>query len=262
LVGVAVFSVLIALASRSCVQAVKEGFESAGAGRLTREDSRWSTESVELEPEEFAALVEKVQAIDLGVGVHLGADMKQVEAVLGAADTTGRAADGGYEYTYVFFASAGGPSSKQRHKGGFFAVLNSASLVLTAIDGRVTGIVFFASPLGGEDARRWEFLTLDGKPLTQCTKDDLTALLGEPTGTRYDLTWRYVAAAPLEAPPDAAQPGGGKSTGAPPFEDYDTGEGGSSRATESPLETPEGILVNALIDNDTGLLYSLQIRQR
>ena len=265
LVGVAAVIVLIAFASRGCALAMKEGFESAGARHSRYEDAKWATESVELDPGEYAAFVEKAQAIDLGIGVHIGADMEHVEAVLGAPDTTGRAAEGGYEYSYVLFAGADGPSSEQRHKGGFFAVLNSASLVLTAIDGRVTSILFFASPLSGEDAKRWEFLTLDGKPLTQCTKDDLKALLGEPTETRCDLTWRYTAAIPLEAPPDAAQPDG-DSASMPIVESSAAGENGVTDSVGVPIKstpgTPEGIVVNALIDTDAGFLYSLQIRQR
>ena len=164
LAGVAVFSALMALATRSCVQAMKEGFESASTGVSSRENGQWASESVELEPEEYASFKEKVQSIDLGIGVHLGTDMEQVKAVLGAADTAGRA-KGGYEYTYLFFASAGGPSPKQRHRGGFFAVVNSATLTVTATDEKVAGITFFASPLSSGDAARWAFLTLDGKPL-------------------------------------------------------------------------------------------------
>ncbi|MCD6283287.1 hypothetical protein J7J84_06780 [bacterium] len=254
LVGVAVFSALMALATRSCVQAMKEGFESASTGVSSYEETRWATDAAELEPDEFAAFMEKAQAIDLGIGVHLGTDMEQVKAVLGAADTTGRA-KGGYEYTYLFFASAGGPSPKQRHRGGFFAVVNSATLTVTATDEKVAGITFFASPLSSGDAARWAFLTLDGKPLMQCTKDDLTALLGEPTdATKYNVTWRFIPASPADAKPPLVKTG---ATG--PVDDMPDS---TTPAIGSPAQASKGILVEMLIDPDTGLLYSLEILQR
>ena len=227
LVGVAAVIVLIAFASRGCVLAMKEGFESAGARHSRYEDAKWATEAAELEPAEYAAFVEKAQAIDLGIGVHLGADMEHVETVLGAADTTGRAAGGGFEYTYLFFPGAEGPSSKQRHKGGLFSVVNSAALTVTAVDNKVAGFTFYATPHGTDDPVHWPFLTLNGKPLMQCTKDDLTALLGEPTETRYFITWRYALATP-----------------------------------EDTLVPADGILVEAMMSGDTGFLYSLQIDQR
>ncbi len=253
LVGVAVFSVLMALATRSCVQAMKEGFESVSTGLSSYEQTQWADKSVELEPDKYAAFLEKVRSIDLGIGVHLGADMEQVKAVLGAADTTGRAAGGGYEYIYVFFADAEGPSSKQRHKGGFFAVVNSASLTLTAIDEKVTGVVFFASPLSSDDAERWAFLTLNGKPLMQCTKDDLTALLGEPTeASKYNVTWRHTLASPVVESTEAPETGADDE--AEPVD--------SIAAPENAPEPNIGIVVEAMINTDTGLLYSLEIRQR
>ena len=260
LAGVAVFSALMALATRSCVQAMKEGFESASTGVSSYEETLWATDAAELEPDEFAAFMEKAQAIDLGIGVHLGTDMEQVKAVLGAADTAGRA-KGGYEYTYLFFASAGGPSPKQRHRGGFFAVVNSATLTVTATDEKVAGITFFASPLSSGDAARWAFLTLDGKPLMQCTREDLTALLGEPTdATKYNVTWRFIPASPVEdtRPPAEVSSAEALETGA----DDESETVDSTAAPESAPGPAVGILVDVLIDPDTGLLYSLEIRER
>jgi len=156
----------------------------------------WATDAAELEPDEFAAFMEKAQAIDLGIGVHLGTDMEQVKAVLGAADTAGRA-KGGYEYTYLFFASAGGPSPKQRHRGGFFAVVNSATLTVTATDEKVAGITFFASPLSSGDAARWAFLTLDGKPLRNTMS---------PGASSPQARWKTPARPPRSVPLKRSKP--------------------------------------------------------
>jgi hypothetical protein len=231
---------------------MKEGFESASTGLSSHGQDQWTAESGELEPDEYDTFVEKVRSIDLGIGVHLGADMKQVEAVLGAADTTGRTA-GGYEYTYLFFADAEGPSSKQRHKGGFFAVVNSASLALTAVDRKVTSIVFFASPLSNDDAERWAFLTLNGKPLTQCDKNDFIAVLGNPiNSSKYYTSWCHILASPVV-----------ESSEAPETNADDEAEPVDS--TAAPVSAPEpnsGILVEVMFDTDTGLLYSLTLRQR
>ncbi len=274
LLGVAVISVLMVLATRSCAQAMRDAFSSTAEESASHETKQWADKAVRLKPEEYAAFAKKARSIGLGIGVHLGLDMEQVESILGAADSAARAMGGAYEYTYLFFADATGPGPKERHKGGFFAVVGSASLTLTIVGEKVTGVSFFATPIKGEDKARWPFLTLNGRPLMRCTKDDLAALLGEPTeSTRRTATWRFVPASPAEeaalpAEIDSGSPGGGVAEGEPPAESSAADAGGTLKPSQippPPASAPGptgGILVEAVINTDTGFLYSLELRER
>jgi hypothetical protein len=275
LLGVALLSVLMVFATRGCVLALQESFGSVAAEIGSYEQIHWEHTAVELEADDYAALMEKAESIDFGIGVHLGSDMERVEAMLGEADTVARVSGGAYEHTYIFSGEAAGPSPQQRHRGSFFAQINLATLTLTAADEKVTGVAFYASPASNGDEVNWPFLTLNGKPLVQCTKDDLAAILGEPTeSTRYNVTWRFVPAGvteetPMPAETDSTSPGG-VAEGQPPAESSaadagdtpDTGESAAPASAASAPGLPRGIEVEAMLDTGTGFLYSLELRER
>jgi hypothetical protein len=166
----------------------------------------WSDEGYKgkpafIERRKFGELLLKAIEIDFGTGVQYLSSTLRAETTLGLPEAYEKQEGGRSVYTYLY---PGDPDAKAAvgHKSvNAMELAKCANLTLVYRDDKLRGRVFAASPFANPRGK-WAFLSFEDKPLTECTRDDLTGVFGPPTETKDDvLVWYFKPTPPKPGNP-------------------------------------------------------------
>ena len=207
LVVLALLSTLAAVAGRSCAKTIGDFLAS-----LSISSGAFGSLAGNLEQRDYEAFVKEVERIDLGIGIHVGMSKSDVLAMLGKPDfEASHFLDDYYQLDYSFPPGLRSLDTKARILALEGNDSPPATLTISLRNDEVAGISFYL-PSTCTDTSRWDYLTLNGKPFSQCKTGDVHSLLGKPIDeTETDASWEFY---PAEAGPQLAT--SYKTSDAPP----------------------------------------------
>lgn len=167
-------------------------------------DHKYKGQPAIIEQDAFARLLMKAIEIDLGTGVYLGMRPVQAESILGLPEGCEKKPDGHEIYCYTYPADAKTARLDQHQTMSMLKLAQCAQLTYVFKDNRLREM-FFDSSTFSRANNRWEFIKLADKALTDCTREDLVKLFGEPTDSAGDyLVWYFKPQTPIPQSPVSA----------------------------------------------------------
>ncbi len=164
-------------------------------------DHKYKGQPAVVEQDAFARLLMKVITIDLGTGIHFNMRPIQVESIIGLPEGYEKKPDGHEIYCYTYPADARTTKLDQHKTAGMLKLAQCAQLVYVFKDNRLREM-FFARSLFGGTAYKWEFIKLADKALTDCTREDLVKIFGEPKDSAGEyLIWHFRPCTPIPQSP-------------------------------------------------------------
>ena len=188
LVAIMLILIATAFAGRSCAKGVKDllsipGYSDNGLGNNARP----------LAQKDFDAFVKQAEAVDLGIGVHLGMSVDELTAALGKPDLIKSSGDGKQVYSFDFPANLESPAPADRRSSIGRSGNSPATLRLTISGGKVAK-VSLKLPYCSSTSE-YSLIKLNAKPFSECRFSDAKALFGTPqVETEHDATWEYYPA--------------------------------------------------------------------